>query len=208
MTTITTEQLSLILPTNKSSADWVSPLNDNLSAYGVDTAQRIASFLSQCAHESCDFTHLHENLNYGVAGLLATFPHHFTTDLANQYAHQPERIANRIYSNRMLNGDELSGDGYKYRGRGILQITGKANYHICSQSLYGDDRLIDTPELLESDLTAAVLSALWYWNTRLLNVPADAGDVLAITKKINGGTLGIDDRLSRYTNALNVLQRR
>jgi putative chitinase len=183
----------------------VDELNEHLPTYSVNTPKRIAAFLSQCAHESMDFTHLHENLNYGAKGLLATFPKYFDANLANQYARIPEKIANRVYANRMGNGDEASGDGYKFRGRGILQITGKANYHVCSHALYDDDTLIDHPELLE-EVDGAIRSALWYWNTHLLNVPADAGDVLTLTKKINGGTIGLDDRTTRYNNALAILQ--
>lgn len=205
-TIITPEQLSKIIPTNKSYADWVDPINTELPKYNITTPQRIAAFLSQCAHESSDFTHLHENLNYGAQGLLMTFPKHFNSANVSAYARQPMKIANCVYANRMGNGDENSGDGFKYRGRGILQITGKANYHVCSESLFNDERLVETPDIVETDFDVALLSALWYWNTHLLNNYADAGDILNMTKKINGGTIGLDDRTARYSAALSMLQ--
>jgi len=203
--TITAQQLALILPTNRAAADWVDALNRDLPIYSVNTLPRVAAFLAQCAHESIDFTHLSENLNYGAQGLLTTFPKYFDATTAAQYARNPEKIANHVYSNRMGNGDEASGDGFKYRGRGILQITGKANYHVCSQALYADERLVQHPELLETE-DGALMSALWYWNAHLLNASADSGDFLTITKKINGGTLGEADREARYQNALKVLK--
>lgn len=201
---LTIQQLSQILKTNPNPAIWLDQLNTVLPQWHIDTPRRVAMFLAQYAHESCDFVHLQENLNYGAAGLLATFPHYFDEASAAQYAHHPEMIANRVYSNRMGNGDEKSGEGYKYRGRGICQLTGKANYHTYSDSVYGDDRVVDNPDLLLLPHDA-LLVGCWYWGSRNLNPLADVGDNITVTKKINGGTLGLDQRTARYNEALKVL---
>ena len=203
--TITPAQIKLLLPSNKTSAKWTDPLNNILNKYAINTVQRAASFISQTAHESGDYKLLSENLNYSAAGLLSTFPKYFTAATAASFARNPEKIANRTYAGRMGNGNEQSGDGYKYRGRGLLQVTGKSNYLACSKAMYGDDRLITSPEMLET-IEGAIMSAVWYWNSRSLNALADAGDVLATTKKINGGTIGLEDRQARYTKALTILK--
>jgi putative chitinase len=148
-----------------------------------------------------DFTALVENLNYSANGLLATFRKYFTPDLANAYARKPQAIASRVYANRMGNGDEASGEGWKYRGRGILQVTGKNNYYQCSQFIFSDDRLIDSPELLQTP-EYALRSACWYWVNNNLNALADTRDVEALTRRINGGTNGLQDRKDRYYSAM------
>lgn len=203
--TITPTQLTLILPTNRASLNWLQHFNNDLPPAGIDTVNRVAAFLSQCAHESGDFIQLHENLNYRASSLIATWPSHFNATNAPQYEHKPDKIANLVYANRMGNGDEASGDGYKYRGRGPIQITGHDNYLAASQFIYGDDTLVNNPALIEIDMDAAIQSAIWFWNTHNLNALADNGDVLSITKKINGGTTGLADRIQRYNNALKVL---
>jgi len=204
--TFTVDQLQQILPSNTQASTWFDALNNNLPTYNIDTVLRVAGFLSQCAHESMDFTHLHENLNYSANALLAVWPSHFSSDTVDQYARNPEKIANCAYANRMGNGDEASGDGWKFHGRGPIQITGKSNYIAFSTFLYNDERLLDTPELLESDLDIAVQSACWFWESHSINQFADAGDILNMTKRINGGTIGLDDRTARYNSALQILQ--
>ena len=204
--TFTVDQLQKIIPTNTNVDAWFTALNNNLAAYNIDTELRVAGFLSQCAHESGDFNHLHENLNYSASALLAVWPSHFSSDTVDQYARNPEKIANCAYANRMGNGDEASGDGWKFHGRGPIQITGKANYAAFSTFVYNDLRILDTPELLETDLDIAVQSACWFWESHSINQFADAGDVLNMTKRINGGTIGLPDRTARYNNAIAVLQ--
>ena len=204
--TFTADQVAAILPTNKQSSQWFDVFNAVLPTFNIDNINRVASFLSQCAHESREFNVMNENLNYRAASLIAVWPSHFDTTNADAYAHQPEKIANRAYANRMGNGDEASGDGWKYHGRGPIQITGKANYAVCSQAIFADDRLVTTPELLATDMDSAIRSACWYWVSRNLNVPSDAGDVVTVTKKINGGEVGLDDRIKRFTAAVAILQ--
>ena len=165
----------------------------------------MAAFLAQCAHESGGFTALHENLNYRPESLCKIFPKYFPNmDVANQYAHQPEKIANRVYSNRMGNGDEESGDGWKFCGRGILQVTGKDNYLACSKAIYGDERLLENPDLL-SEKDGAIASACWFWSLRHLNEWTDQGDIKEVTRRINGGYNGLADREQRYQKAINAL---
>ncbi len=180
--------------------DICTELNKIFATLGTNA--RNAAFFAQVAHESGDFTAVRENLNYSANGLLATFPTHFDTTTAAQYARQPEQIANHLYSNRMGNGNEASGDGWKFRGRGFIQLTGKDNYTKCGNSLGVD--LLSTPEYLET-LEGAMRSALWYWTANDLNHWADLGDIVTITKKINGGTIGLADRQMLYKRALTIL---
>lgn len=191
---------------NPKIGDWYDTIYRTLPEYGISTRLRVAGWLSQCGHESGDFRTLVENLNYGAPGLRATFGKYFPTQaLAESYQRKPEMIANRVYGGRMGNGAETTGDGWKFRGRGIIQITGKDNYRNCSRTLYGDEALLlETPDLL-LEIDGAVRSACWYWNSRNINVDADRGDVLAMTKKINGGTHGLDDRQRRYSLCMSVL---
>ena len=204
--TFTADQVEAILPTNNNAADWFAALDNNLPTFNIETDVRVAAFLAQCSHESMDFTHLHENLNYRATSLIAVWPSHFNTANADRYAHNPEKIANCAYANRMGNGDEASGDGWKYRGRGIIQITGKNNYIACSNFLFNDTRLLDTPDLLENDMDVVIQGACWYWQSRKLNDFADVGDITGMTRKINGGLIGLDDRTKRYNNALAILK--
>jgi putative chitinase len=200
---ITPEQLAQIIPGNPSVDQWCDALNKLLPKYNIDTPQRAAAFLAQCAHESGSFKFLKENLNYGAPGLMATFKKYFPTqELANDYARQPERIANRVYADRMGNGNEASGDGWRYRGRGLIQLTGRNNYTLFANSI--EMPLEGAPEYLET-FDGAVEGACWFWNTNKLNQWADAGDIDTMTRRINGGLHGIDDRCARYANALTVL---
>ena len=202
---ITREQLAQIIPRNPYIDQWCGALNKLLPDYGIDTPQRVASFLAQCAHESGGFTALHENLNYRAATLRKVFPKYFPDDaIAEQYASQPnkqELIANRVYANRMGNGDEASGDGFRYCGRGLIQLTGKSNYSNFADSI--DTPVESIPEFLTT-FEGAIQSACWFWETNNLNQYADSGDILTMTKRINGGTIGLEDRKRHYEHALHI----
>jgi putative chitinase len=146
---------------------------------------------------------LQENLNYSSSGLMKTFKKYFPDEtVASQYAKQPEKIANRVYANRMGNGNEASGDGYKYRGRGLIQLTGKDNYTRFAESI--ETPVEEIPEFLGT-FEGAVQSACWFWETNNLNQFADSGDMLTLTKRINGGYIGLEDRVKHYEHALEVL---
>ena len=195
------EQLQAIAPQCDDVIQWAVLLNTYLPEYGIDTPQEIARFLAQTTHESVDFSVRSENLNYSKSGLLKIFRKYFDEESASRYARNPRMIANRVYANRMGNGNEASGDGWKFRGRGCIQVTGKTNYHQCSIDLLGNESLLSTPEIVaEPDM--ALRSALWFWKKNSLN---SVTDMIILTKRINGGTHGLADRQSRYTHALKVL---
>jgi putative chitinase len=182
---------------------WYEALCHILPDYEIDTPQRLAAFLAQTAHESGGYRAIKENLNYRAVTLRKVFPKYFPTDeLANAYAGKPEMIANKVYGNRMGNGDETSGDGYRYCGRGLIQLTGKDNYTRYAQSLE-----ISVEEASEHLTTfeGCVQSAAWFWENNNLNQWADKGDILTLTKRINGGTIGLEDRIKHYNHALHVL---
>jgi putative chitinase len=204
--TFTKEKLEQILVDNNQSDDWFLSLDEILPQYEIDTILRVTGFLAQTCHESRNYTALHENLNYKAETLLRVFPKYFNQTTARQYAHKREMIANRVYGNRMGNGPESSGDGYKYRGRGILQITGKKNYTACSQFIFNDDTLVTNPDLIETDMTIAIKSACWFWSVNNINQYCDDQDLEGMTKAINGGLNGIDDRIDRYNSILELLQ--
>jgi putative chitinase len=165
---------------------------------------RLAGFIAQCAHESGGFTATVENLNYSPKGLMATFKKYFPTeDIANQYAHQQERIANRVYANRMHNGDEASGDGFKFRGRGLIQLTGRDNYTKFANDL--GISLDDTVEYMSTS-NGATASAGWFWDNNKLNQYCDSGDFITLTKRINGGTIGLEERKHNFNLAMQFLQ--
>lgn len=203
---LTLAQLKQLIPTNPHVVYWHNALQQLLPDYEINTPHRIAAFIAQCAHESNNFTAIQENLNYKAASLRALFKKYFPTDeLAAEYASKPNKqqaIANRIYASRMGNGDEASGDGYKYRGRGLIQLTGKSNYQNFADSLE-----ISPEEAAEYMATfeGAAQSACWFWETNNLNKWADAGDIEKMTKVINGGTIGLEDRKKHYQHALHVL---
>lgn len=201
----TQEQLAQLLPGNPYLDHWYEALCQILPDYEIDTPQRVAAFLAQCAHESGGFRALKENLNYRAETLRKIFPKYFPTDdIANQYAGLPnkqEAIANRVYANRMGNGDEASGDGFRYCGRGLIQLTGKQNYTKFAESL--DIPVEEASEFL-STFEGAIQSAAWFWESNNLNQYADSGDILTMTKRINGGTIGLEDRKKHYEHALHV----
>lgn len=203
---LTLNQLQQLLPKNPYVDHWYTALDQLLPDYGIDTPQRIAAFIAQCSHESAGFTALKENLNYKAATLRKIFPKYFPDDaIAAHYASLPnkqEAIANRVYANRMGNGDESSGDGFRYCGRGLIQLTGKDNYSWFAASL--DISVEEASEYLQT-FEGAAQSACWFWETNSLNRWADAGDILMLTKKINGGTIGLEDRKKHYEHALHVL---
>jgi len=183
---------------------WLDPLNETFDKYQINTLQRQACFLGQTMHESGSFKFTKENLNYSAKALMATWPSRFADiETATQYERQPEKIANKVYSGRMGNTED--GDGAKYIGRGLIQCTGKENYTHCGEALGID--LIGSPHLLEEP-RYAVLSAGWFWNKKGLNALADEGTSNAfeiMTKRINGGLLGLDDRKSKMNEALKTL---
>jgi putative chitinase len=203
---LTKEQLSQLLPKNPYVDQWYEALSQLLPDYEINTPERIAAFMAQCAHESGGFTAFKENLNYKAATLRKVFPKYFTTDeIANQYASLPnkqEAIANKVYANRMGNGDEASGDGFRYCGRGLIQLTGKSNYQAFADSL--EMKVEDVPEYLQT-FEGAAQSACWFWESNNLNKHADAGDIKTMTKVINGGYIGLDDRIAHYEHAKHIL---
>lgn len=202
---ITQEQLGACIGNNPYLDHWTDALNKILPDYGIDTPQRVAAFVAQAAHESGNFTALHENLNYRAETLRKVFPKYFPTDdLARQYASQPnkaELIANRVYANRMGNGDEASGDGFRYCGRGLIQLTGQSNYQSFADSI--ETPLEQIPDFLQT-FEGAVQSACWFWENNNLNQYADTDDILTMTKRINGGTIGLEDRKRHYEHAKHV----
>lgn len=201
----TSNTLQRMLPHNKHSAVWWQPLSQQLPAAQITTRLRVAAFISQCAHESSEFRVLQENLNYSALALQRVWPRHFpTAQLAQQYARQPQRIANRAYANRMGNGAEHTGDGWRFRGRGLIQLTGRNNYAACSSALFGSDQLLQEPDLLLQPQWA-VASACWFWQRNALNRWADAADITALTRAINGGTNGLDHRIQLWHQCLQWL---
>lgn len=202
---LTQEQLRQIIPKNPHVAHWHSALSKLLPDYQIDTPQRMAAFLAQCAHESGGFTAIKENLNYRWQSLRKIFPKYFPTDeIAQEYASKPDKqaaIANRVYANRMGNGDEASGDGYRYCGRGLIQLTGKENYTWFAASLEISPE--EASQYMET-FEGAAQSACWFWETNNLNRWADANDILTLTKRINGGTIGLEDRKKHYEHALHL----
>jgi putative chitinase len=198
----TKEQLKDMIPKNPYVDQWYEAISEILPEYEITTPQRVAAFLAQCAHESGGFVFLKENLNYKAASLRRVFPKYFPDDaIAAQYAGKGEMIANRVYANRMGNGDEASGDGFRYCGRGLIQLTGKNNYTFFAGSL--DIPVEEASEYLQT-FEGAVQSACFFWEQNKLNQWADKGDILTLTKRINGGTIGLEDRIKHYEHALHI----
>ena len=203
---LTLSQLKQLLPKNPYVEHWHHALSQLLPDYDINTPNRIAAFVAQCAHESGGFMVLKENLNYKAATLRKIFPKYFPNDqIAQEYASKPNKqvaIASRVYANRMGNGDEASQEGWKFCGRGLIQLTGKSNYQAFADSL--EMSIDDVPEYLAT-FEGASQSACWYWESQKLNQWADASDILTLTKRINGGTIGLEDRKKHYDHALHVL---
>ena len=179
---------------------WLSAINATFERFEINTPKRQAAFLGQCGHESNSFRTVEENLNYRAAALQATWPSRFDAAKALECEHKPEMIANIAYGNRM--GNTEPGDGWKYHGRGLIQLTGKDNYANCGDSLGVD--LIGNPILLVTP-EYACLSAGWFWNKHGCNELADVMDIETMTKRINGGTLGIDDRKAKIYKVMDAI---
>jgi putative chitinase len=180
---------------------WLAPLEETFAKYDISTPVRQACFIGQCAHESGNFKTLQENLNYSAEGLMKTWPSRFPTkEMADQYARQPAKIAGKVYNGRLGNTSEE--EAAKYLGRGVIQLTGKENYANCGTALGID--LVGNPTFLIEPKYAA-LSAGWFWNKKGLNSLADSGDFETMTKRINGGLIGLDDRKAKIAKALSIL---
>lgn len=183
----------------------IDVLNDVFeNSRGLNTLNRRASFLAQCAHESSQFTLVSENMNYSAARLREVFPKYFPTmQLANQYARKPQMIGNRVYANRMENGPESSGDGWKFRGRGFIQLTGKRNYRLCGKNLGLD--LLEDPDYVARSPIGSIETSIWFWVVNDLNSYADRNDIKGQTYRINGGYNGLDERLRYYEKVKQIL---
>lgn len=207
MTLLTVDQLRAMIPTNKEVEAWCDELNKALPKYDITTDQRIAGFISQCAHESMDFNAMSENLNYREETLNKVFPRYFGPGKRNaaEYARNPEKIANYVYMDEFRTsklGNTQPGDGWRFRGRGLKQLTGRDNY-----TRFAKDYNMTAEEaaVWVETKEGALASALWFWNTNKLNPIADTGNVAALTKKINGGDIGLADRQARYAKAMAAL---
>lgn len=213
---ITREQVAQIIPRNPYVDQWTDALNKLLPDYGIDTVARVGDFIGQCAHESANFTQLNENLNYSAQGLANTWPNRFAVkgadgkpikpyapnELATTIQRNPEQIANNVYADRMGNGNVESGDGWQFRGRGLIQLTGRANY-----TAFGSTVDMTPEQVVEYVQTCegAVASACWFWTTNKLNQYADSGDIETMTRRINGGLHGLEDRIAKCKLARQVL---
>ncbi len=201
MSRFTKDNLRKIFPATPAAVleAWVDPLNHTVEHYDISTATRAAAFIAQVGHESGGLSTIKENLNYSQAGLLKVFGKYFPSEaLAGKYARQPQLIASRVYANRMGNGSESSQDGWTYRGRGLIQITGKNNYAAFAKDMKMD--LAKVPAYLETQEGAA-MSAGWFWSSNGLNALADQARFTDITKRINGGTNGLADRKEIWARA-------
>lgn len=200
---VTLEQLTSFFENTEEEllATYLDPLNAAMEKYEINTPERIAMFMAQIGHESGGLKRKEENLNYSAQRLAQVFPKYFRDVDPNDYARNPEAIANRVYGGRMGNGPEETGDGYRYRGRGFIQLTGKNNYQAFANAM--GMAVEDAAEYLSTPEGAA-MSAAWFWDMRNINPDADRGDVLTVTKKINGGTIGLADRQAHYQEALHV----
>jgi putative chitinase len=196
---VTEEQLDEL----KIDRKWLQPLLEAFQRFDINTSARQAAFIGQCAHESGNFKTLEENLNYSAESLCRVWPGRFPhVDMAQEYARNPSKIANKVYAARIGNGDEASGDGWRYHGRGLIQLTGKDNYRRAGEAL-GVDLLSDPNKAAEPEY--ACLTAGWYWKTHGLNELADQREYEAMTVKINGGLIGLDDRIARIDHAMQVI---
>lgn len=198
--------LQIVMPTTSPQVlePFVPVLRNKLPELEINTPLREAHFIAQLAHESGGFRYQKENLNYSEQGLRTTFAKYFPDDdVAHEYARNPEQIANRVYANRIGNGDEASGDGWRYRGRGLIQLTGKANYEACAAGTGID--LLDDPEQICEDHVVTVTVAGWFWQSNKLNPLADKDDIDAITKRINGGLNGLADRKEYLARCKKIL---
>lgn len=198
-TLLTGQQLAEALSCPSARAEnWVGVLNTSMERFEINTPLRCASFIAQIGYESTGLSKLEEGLNYSAPRMLTIFHEHFTPEEAERYQHHPEAIANRVYAGHMGNGDELSGDGFRYRGRGLIQLTGKNNYKACGDALGID--LVTNPDLLLEHEHAA-MAAAWFWQAHGCNELADVGKQMGITKRINGGVNGLEERIALFNQA-------
>ena len=181
---------------------WLKPLNDTFVKYGIDTSKRQAAFIGQCQHESSNFKTLEENLHYSAQSLMRVWPSRFDAATAEKYANNPEMIANKVYGGRADLGNTQDGDGWKFHGRGVIQLTGRSNVTVCGDAL--GQPFSEHPELLLEPQWAC-MSAGWFFNKKNLNSLADIEDWETMTKRINGGLLGLQDRIDRIHKAMDVL---
>ena len=184
----------------------IAQIPDTASKFNINTPLRLAHFLAQCGHESGGFKVTQENLNYSAKGLMGIFKKYFPTQaLAESYQRQPQKIANKVYASRMDNGSESSGDGYKFRGRGYIQLTGRSNYTAFGKAINED--IANNPDVVSGKY--ALLSAAWFWSKNGLNTLADGGAsdqvVTSITKRVNGGTIGLPDRIKHFKEYYHLL---
>lgn len=198
------DQVRELLKGNSETDEWFEAMEEILPFYEINTVNRVAGFIAQCAHESNNFRVLQENLNYSSKALDAIFGKYFVRAGRNakEYHRQPEKIANVIYASRMDNGDTESGDGWRFRGRGVIQLTGRHNY-----TKFGSSLSITAEQAIKYVKTkkGALESACWFWDTNKINRYADKQDITGMTKRINGGTIGLADRKKHYKHALEVL---
>ena len=201
-----TPELLRTVTTPELADMWAESLDETCERFAIDSPFRIAGFISNVAHESAGFKFVKENLNYSAASLMRVWSSRFpTVEIAQRYAMQPEKIANRAYSDRMGNGDEASGDGWRYIGRGLIQLTGKNNY--VAYSLACDNEALQHPEIVEQPKYAAE-SAGWFWSVNRLNQLADAQDITGMCRRINGGLNGLDDRQMKYSQIMSYFESR
>lgn len=193
-------QFKNLFPYAKNPEEWVDMLNKELTEYGITSNIEIAAFLAQTGHESMGYTRFSENLNYSAKALMNVFSKYFTYAEAHKYERQPEKIANRVYANRLGNGNEESRDGWRYRGRGLIQITGKYNYEKFFEA-YG---LNISPDEVATNKKYIILSAIWYWQSN--NLGKYANDIKTLTRKINGGYNGLEDRKRLFEKAKQEMQ--
>jgi putative chitinase len=203
----TADKLAACISKNKNPQEWFDGLYEQLPKFGIVTPARVAGFVSQCQHESADFNILTENLNYGAKGLMTIFKKYYQDEtLAKAHERKPQLIANRVYANRMGNGPEASGDGWTFRGRGLVQLTGRANYTQCSLDLFGDNTLVEDPDVVANTPAYSILTACWFWHKNRLNDICDRGDVVLLSKKINGGTIGLADRIHHWNECIELFE--
>jgi len=204
---ITAEQFKKLFPRAQDHQGWANSMNEVFPTYDINTPHRVAAFLAQCGHESGGWTTFEENLNYSAKGLNGIFKKYFPTlESALPYERKPEMIANKVYGGRMGNGPESSGDGWKYRGRGPIQLTGKANYMAFAKEMFDDwENIFENPDWVTADRDFALMSAIWFWNKNGLNRYADQGDIKTMTRIINGGYIGLEDRIHHYEEAIHLL---
>lgn len=202
---LTLQQFQKLFP--KADAAWQMEFTKLPPEYVINTPERIAAFISQCGVETAGYTQFEENLNYSAKRMVQVWPKIFTKELADKCDHNKQLVANYAYANRMGNGDPQSGDGWKFRGRGPIHLTGRDNYTaFAKQTFDKPDKIIDNPDLLLTDKAISIKSALWFWKTNNLNVIADKSDVVKLTKRVNGGSNGLAERQALFQKIIEALK--